>query len=89
MVMVTFVILTYYQREQTQVAENTLSRARAVTSAVDREFGSAQAALLALAASPQLAKNELAAFHAQATVAPLNFGAKNIVLLDRIEFDDN
>lgn len=83
MVMVTFVILTYYQREQTQIAENTLSRARAVTSAVDREFGSAQAALLALATSPQLAKNDLAAFHAQATVALLNLGAENIVLLDR------
>lgn len=82
MVMVMIVILTYYEREQAQVAENTLSRARAVTSAVDREFFSVEAALLALATSPQLAKNDLAAFHAQAAVALQNLGADNIVLVD-------
>jgi signal transduction histidine kinase len=82
MVMVTVVILADYQREQILVAENTLSRARAVKSAVDREFSSSQAALLALATSPQLGKNDLAAFHAQAKVALLNLDAKNIALLD-------
>jgi signal transduction histidine kinase len=84
MVMVTFVMLTDYQRGQAQVAENTLSRARAVTSAVDREFGNTQAALLALATSPQLAKNDLAAFHTQAKAALLDIdGAKNITVMDR------
>jgi signal transduction histidine kinase len=82
MVMVTAVILDDYQREQIQVAENTLSRARAVNSAIEREFSSTQAALLALASTPQLGKNDLAAFHAQATAALLNIDAKNIALLD-------
>ena len=82
MVMVTFVILTYYQREQTHVSEGAISRARAVTSAVDREFGNVQAALLALATSPLLARNDLAGFHAQALAALSNFNAENIVLLD-------
>ena len=79
----TFAIFNYYQREQTQVAEAAISRARAVTSAVDREVGSAQAALLALATSPLLAKNELAGFHAQALVALSSINAENVVLLDR------
>ena len=78
-----FVIWTYYQHEQTRVAESAISRARAITSAVDREFGSAQAALRALATSPLLAKRELAEFHAQAVVALSNVNAENLVLLDR------
>ena len=78
-----FAIWTYYQHEETRVAESAISRARAMTSAVDREFGSAQAALRALATSPLLAKRELAEFHAQAVVALSNFNAENLVLLDR------
>jgi signal transduction histidine kinase len=83
MVMHTSLMLADYQRGQAQVVENNLSRARAVASAVDREFGNTQSALLALATSPQLSLNDLAAFHAQATVALSNLGAENIVLLDR------
>jgi signal transduction histidine kinase len=79
----TFVVFAYYQRGQTQVAEAAISRARAVTSAVDREVGSTQAALLALATSPLLAKDELAGFHAQAIVALATMNAENLVLVDR------
>lgn len=81
--MVTFVIWTYYQHEQTQVASDAISRARAITSAVDREFGSVEAGLLALATSPLLARNELAKFHAHAIVALSNIDADSIVLVDR------
>ena len=82
-VMGTFVIWTYFQHEQTQVASDAISRARAVTSAVDREFGSLEAGLLVLATSPLLARDDLAKFHAHAIVALPNFDADSIVLLDR------
>jgi signal transduction histidine kinase len=80
--LVVFVTTTDYRREQDVAAAETLNRARAVTSALDREFGSVQMALFTLAASPQLAKGDFKAFHAQAKVALQNLGVENIVLLD-------
>jgi signal transduction histidine kinase len=77
-----FVMVTGYHREQEDVAIETLGRARAVTSAVDREFNSVQMALFGLATSPQLAKGDLVAFHAQAKDALKNLDVENIVLLD-------
>lgn len=82
-VMGTFVIFSYSQREQAQVAEAAINRARAVSSAVDREVGITQAALTVLATSPLLAKNELGGFHAQAVVALPTLNAENLLLLDR------
>ncbi len=79
----TFVIWTYYQLEQTQVARDAISRARAITSALDREIGSLEAGLFGLATSRLLARNDLAGFHAQAIVALSNFDADSIVLMDR------
>lgn len=79
----TFVIWTYYQQEQAQVARDAIGRARAITSAVDREFGSLEAGLRALATSPRLAANDLAGFHAHAAETLSNFDADSIVLLDR------
>ncbi len=79
----TFVIWTYYQHEQAQVARDTISRARAITSALDREFGSLVIGLRALATSPSLAANDLAGFHAHAVVALSNFDADSIALMDR------
>lgn len=78
-----FVVWTYYQLEQIQVAKDTISRARAIVSAIDREVGSLEAGLFALATSPRLARNDLAGFHAQAVVALSNFNADSIVLVDR------
>ena len=79
----TFVIFSYHQREQSHVAEAAINRARAVTSALDRQVGITQAALLALATSPLLAKSELAGFHAQAGAALPILNAENLMLLDR------
>ena len=81
--MVSFVIWSYYQHEQAQVAKDAVSRARAVASAVDREFGSLEASLLALAASPPLTRNDLAEFHAHALVALSDIDADSIMLVDR------
>lgn len=78
-----FLIFSYWQNEQSHVADATVTRARAVTSAVDRQVGITQAALLALATSPLLTKNDLAGFHAQAEVALPILNAEALVLVDR------
>lgn len=78
-----FLIFSYWQNEQARVAEAAISRARAVTSAVDRQVGITQAALRALATSPLLTKNDLAGFHAQAEVALPTLNAEALVLVDR------
>jgi|GEM_PF-5798287 len=82
-VMVTFLLFGYYQSEQTRVEEDAITRARALTSAVDRQVGITQAALLALATSPLLTKNDLAGFHAQARLALPILNAETLVLVDR------
>ncbi len=79
----TYVIWSYYQQEQAQMARDAINRARAITSAVDREFGSLEASLRVLATSPSLAANDLAGFHARAVSALSNFDAESIVLVDR------
>lgn len=78
-----FLIFSYWQNEQSHVADAAISRARAVTSAVDRQVGITQAALLALATSPLLTKNDLAGFHVQAEVALPTLNAETLVLVDR------
>ena len=45
-VMAAFLIFDFYEHEQTQLTMNAISRARAMTSVVDRDFASTQAALL-------------------------------------------
>lgn len=78
-----FLISSYWQNEQSHVADAAITRARAVTSAVDRQVGITQAALLVLATSPLLTKNDLAGFHAQAEVALPTLNAEVLVLVDR------
>lgn len=78
-----FLIFSYWQNEQTRVGDAAITRARAVISALDRQVGITQAALLALATSPLLTKNDLAGFHAQAEVALPTLNAENLVLVDR------
>lgn len=82
-VMTSFVIWTYYQQEQIQVTRDAISRVRAVSSAIDREFDSLKASLQALATSPLLASNDLAGFQAHAIVALTNIDAESIELMDR------
>ncbi|MDP2135307.1 MAG: sensor histidine kinase [Sulfuritalea sp.] len=78
-----FLIFSYWQNEQTRVGDAAISRARAVTSAVDRQVGITQAALHVLATSPLLTKSDLAGFHAQAEVALPTLDAETLVLVDR------
>ena len=56
----------FYERERDQIRQETLLEARALVLAVDRDLNTAKVAGLALATSPSLAMNDLAALHAQA-----------------------
>lgn len=57
----------FYRREQARFEHDTLMRTRAMVLAVDRDLSSSKMAALALATSPSLATNDLAAFHAEAS----------------------
>ncbi|MGE5639741.1 MAG: cache domain-containing protein [Clostridia bacterium] len=72
----------YYQREREQVVRNTAATARVLATAVDGELASTRAALFALASSPALGADDLAAFDAQARAALKNQSFGNIVLID-------
>ena len=77
-------LLSYnYHQDRARLVQESMATARAIMSAVDREFSGMQAALLALATSPHLAADDLAAFYKQAQQALKTLGADNIVLLDR------
>jgi diguanylate cyclase (GGDEF)-like protein len=80
--MAAFLIFDFYEHEQTQLTMNAISRARAMTSVVDRDFAIAQAALLALSTSPLLTKDDLRGFHAEAVEALRNMQAETIMVLD-------
>lgn len=84
-VMAAFVFLHYYEREQVEISNTAVSRARAMASSIDKEFASTEAALHALLTSPFLAKDDIAGFHAQATQALANIGAIQILLFDGAE----
>lgn len=81
--MATFVIWSYYQQQQIQISSDAISRVRAVSSAIDREFDSLEASLTALATSPLLARNDLAEFYAHTVLALANIDAESIELMDR------
>lgn len=71
-----------YREGRTRLANDSLGTARALTSALDRDLAGFQAALVALATSPSLATNDLAAFHQQAQQVRRELGAMNVVLID-------
>lgn len=73
-----------YQRERAGIERANLDVARALMQAIDRELASAQAAMLALATSPNLDRPDLRAFYGQAT-AVLHSRPGNVLLL----LDDN
>ena len=66
MLAVLALFLHAYARERAGVERAALDVARALMQTVDHELASARAALQALATSPSLDNNDLAAFHAQA-----------------------
>src|SRR4051794_12873400 len=70
-----------YRRERNQLTRDAIATARALTSAVDRDLAGAEAALLALATSPHLRTNNLAAFYSQAQDVLQHQIANNIVLI--------
>jgi diguanylate cyclase (GGDEF)-like protein len=78
------VLLAYdYRQDRERVIQESMATARAIMSAVDRDMAGMQAALLALATSPHLASNDLAAFYEQAMDVLNTQKSDNIVLLDQ------
>jgi PAS domain S-box-containing protein len=73
-----------YQRERAGIERAYLDVARALMQAIDRELASAQAAMKALATSPNLDRPDLRAFYGQATDV-LHSRPGNVLLL----LDDN
>jgi diguanylate cyclase (GGDEF)-like protein len=81
--MVVALISYNYQQDRARRVKEAMATARAIASAVDRDLGGMQAALLALATSPHLASDDLAAFYKQAKDVLKTQAADNIVLVDR------
>ncbi|GAB3471108.1 sensor histidine kinase [Polaromonas eurypsychrophila] len=82
-IVITVVLLYYdYQRARVELIRDSLSTARALMHAVDREFASAEMSLRALATSPSLDKQDFSAFHAQARDMLRRHSLNNIALID-------
>ncbi len=77
-----FLTVDFYRQQQTELTVNATSRARALMSAVDRDFASTQAALQALGTSQRLANGDLSGFQMRATQELQHLRAKNIVVYD-------
>ena len=76
-------LLAYdYHEDAERRIQNSTATARAIMSAVDRDQAGMHTGLLALATSPYLASDDLAAFYAQAQGALKTQKTDNIVLLD-------
>jgi PAS domain S-box-containing protein len=69
-----------YQRERAGIERANLDVARALMQAVDRELASAEAAMQALATSPNLDRPDLRAFYGQA-IDVLHYRPGNVLLL--------
>ncbi|MES2164253.1 MAG: ATP-binding protein [Pseudomonadota bacterium] len=81
-VVTAFLIVHFYQRERAQLIDHTVSRARAVIAATDRDIASTQLALQMLSTSTMLLNQDLRGFHQRATGLVDQLGADSIVLLD-------
>ncbi|WP_088346699.1 MULTISPECIES: sensor domain-containing diguanylate cyclase [Rhodomicrobium] len=68
--------------DRVTLAQSSLGTARALMSTVDRDLAGVQAGLLALATSPHLASDDLAAFYVQAEEVLKTLKANNILLID-------
>jgi len=72
-----------YSSERERAAQNMIMTARALMLAVDRELTAARAATEVLAASPELASDDLAAFHKRASELVRQLPGNNIVMADQ------
>lgn len=72
----------YYDRERDREVRDSLATAHAMAASVDAELSGIKSALLALASSPYLEKDDFAAFHRQASAALKDQQFANIALLD-------
>ncbi len=81
-VVAAFLIFAFNEREQIQLTANAISQARAMVSAIDRDFARTQAALEALGTSRRLAGGDLQGFHARALEALKNIQADSVVVVD-------
>jgi diguanylate cyclase (GGDEF)-like protein len=75
-------LLYNYHQDRARLIQESMATARAVMSAVDRDLAGTQAAMFALATSPHLDSNDLAAFYAQALEVLKTQNAYNILLID-------
>ena len=75
-------VYAYYQNEQSRVVRESEASVLAMTFAVDRELVSVETALLALASSPNLTSQNLAAFDLQARDIVQDRRIASIVLAD-------
>jgi diguanylate cyclase (GGDEF)-like protein len=71
-----------YQRERDQLMHDSIATARAMALALDRDLTSVESALFALATSPHLRVDDLAAFDGQARQALRDQHFDNVVLSD-------
>ena len=72
-----------YRNNRARLIRDSISTARAMMAAVDRDLAGTQGGLLALAASPYLVSNDFLAFYKQAKDVLKTQNANNIVLIDR------
>jgi hypothetical protein len=80
--MVVLLISYNYRLERARLVRDSISTARALATATDRELAGVQSALFALATSPNLSSDNLRAFYDQAKEVLPNLIANNIVLND-------
>lgn len=71
-----------YDNERNELTRQTIARARAIVTTVDRDVAGIQAGLSVLATSPYLASDNLPAFYEQAKAAQAALNVNNIVLID-------
>jgi diguanylate cyclase (GGDEF)-like protein len=72
-----------YQNDRAELVQQSIARAGAMVSVVDRELAGDQAALLALATSPYIAAQDWPAFYAQARQVQRAMNVSSIALVDR------
>jgi PAS domain S-box-containing protein len=77
-----FLLVRSYQHERAVLEATTVATARALGQAVERELGSALAAMQVLATSPPLVSGDIAAFHARAREVLRIQAGNGIVLTD-------
>ena len=75
-------LVNAYKQGRENVLRDSMATARALLSAVEREFSAAESTLHALATSRPLKNNDMADFHAQASDVLTRSTINNIVLVD-------